>query len=322
MRVHTEVRLSLAVLLAVQLATTLAAVGLFGRMAPAIERILADNEYSVQAAEEMLAVMARCPHGSPCGEKAAFTQGLQRVRQNITEAPERPLIAELERDGPLALAGDRPARVRVVQALHRLSDINRDSMASADAEAKRLGVAGGWTAVLLGVLAFALTLVFGRRLHRRVVAPLGDLAHVAGAASGGDLKRRARLVAPAGELEVVGRGLNDLLDRVAVHRAQRVDRSAPELDRAVLLHLLDRRQEPVLVYDRHARQVLAANGLGTERLVSVEGSARDQLLGQVNEAQVGGYVRDVDVLPGDRLVVCELAARGAGDPADSVVSGS
>ncbi len=307
MRVHSEVRLSLVVLLSVQLMTTLAAVGLFGRMAPAIERILTDNEFSVEAAEDMLAVMAQCPPAAPCAGKADLLRGLEKLRHNVTEESERPLIANLERDAPLAVGGDQSARVRVLETLRRLSRINRDSMAAADAEAKRLGEAGAWATVLLGGLAFALALVFGRRLQRRVVAPLGDIRRVAQATCEGDFKGRVQLARPAEELEIVGQGLNHLLDHVATQSARRTEHSLLEFDRVVLLHLLDRQERPVLVFDREARRVLAANALATELLVGLGDGERAKLLGQLSEAEVGEHVANAQVLAGSRVAVCELS---------------
>jgi len=309
MRVHSEVRLSLVVLLAVQLATTAAAVGLFGRMAPAIERILADNEFSVQAAEDMLAVMARCPHAAPCAVEAELLSGVEKLRQNITEESERPLIVELERDAPLAVGGDQLARTRVLESLRRLTSINRDSMAAADAEAKRLGEAGAWATVILGVLAFVLALVFGGRLHRRVVTPANELARVARAARKGDLKGRARVARPAEELELVGQTVNRLLDQVAAQSARRTEPSSSELDRVVLLHLLDRQETPMLVFDREDRRVLAANVLATELLVNLGDAERARLLEQLADAEMGEYVSSAEALLQGRAAVCELVCR-------------
>jgi methyl-accepting chemotaxis protein len=309
MRIHSEVRLSLVVLFAVQLATTAAAVGLFGRMAPAIERILADNEFSVQAAEDMLAVMARCPHTTPCAGGAELLSGLGKLRQNITEESERPLIADLEREAPRAVGGDPLARVRALESLRLLTSINRDSMAAADAEAKRLGEAGAWATVILGALACALALVFSRRLHRLVVTPVNELSRVARAAREGDFKSRVQKVRSTEELELVSQSVNHLLDRVVAQSARRIEQASPELDRAVLLHLLDRQAQPVLVFERAARRVLAANALATELLVAIGDSDRSRLLEQANEAQVGDHVATADLLLDGRLVVCELVGR-------------
>jgi len=312
MRVHSEVRLSLVILLAVQVATTLAAVGLFARMAPAIERILTDNEFSVNAADDMLAVLAECPGTAPCNQEDSFRHALARARTNITEEAERPLTDAVERDAPLALAGDSQARSRVLGALRELAEINRASMVAADAEAKRLGTAGGWAAVLLGVSAFAVALVFGRRLHRRVVGPASTLERVARAACNGDLKRRVHVTQSAAELEAIGVGLNQLLDHIARQSVHR-DGSAPsDWDRAVLLHLLDQQSAPQLVVDRQTRTVLAANRLATERLVDMGDAEHADLLDQLVEARVEEGIAKVDILPGDRLLVAELAS-GASD---------
>ena len=53
MHLRTEIGLSIAALLVVQLSTSFAAVGLLSRMSPAVERIVEENLHSEEAALDM-----------------------------------------------------------------------------------------------------------------------------------------------------------------------------------------------------------------------------------------------------------------------------
>ena len=59
MRLQRDFLLSVGILVAFNILLAFGAIGLFTRMSPAIERILQENVYSTDAAEEMLALLAR-----------------------------------------------------------------------------------------------------------------------------------------------------------------------------------------------------------------------------------------------------------------------
>ena len=172
MRLRTELRLGIGALLAVQALTTLAAVSLLGRMGPAVDVVMQENVVSIEAAEDMLAAVA-----DPSPESTQhFIDGLARARANVTEEAEPALLDVLEARGPAALNGDAEARHDTVKAARALAEVNRDGMAKASVAARWRAFAGAWSAVLLGLLSFALSLVLTRRLRARIDDPLQELA--------------------------------------------------------------------------------------------------------------------------------------------------
>lgn len=267
MELRREIQLAVAVLIGILLLVSLGSVLLFQRMAPAIERLLEENVYSLAAVEDMLAALG-------AGEDAAaFEDALDRAEQNITEENERPIIAAIRRGYPAALAGDPGARRQVVDALQALGRINREAAVAADSDAYRLGSAGAWGAVFLGLLGFSWGVLALRRFRVRVTEPVLELHEVLVAHARGQDLRRCRQSESVRELEEVQRYVNHLLDT----RTSAPAEPPPELERGVLLHLLEQRPAPAFVLGAGGT-IAAVNRAGLERLGGEEGAAlRDQL---------------------------------------------
>ncbi|RDV38790.1 HAMP domain-containing protein [Bradymonadaceae bacterium TMQ3] len=210
MRVRTEITALLIALLSLQILTSLGAIGLLSRMAPAIEQIIEENAYSIIAVEEMLVILGNTPVSDEDLER--FDEAFTRASTNITETEERPAITTIERYHQAALRGDSQARAETTAALSELASINHDSMARMDERAKRMGISGAWAAMILGVVSVFLGLVFARRLLHRIVEPAEDFQATARAFSSGDLLRRVHLDEPPPEFRDTARCMNTLLD--------------------------------------------------------------------------------------------------------------
>ncbi len=309
MTIGAEVRLSLFALLVIQVISSFASIALLARMGPAIERIIAENEYSVHAAEDMLFVLANCPTGQPCDRAQEFRAALARARSNVTEQAEGPVLREVEQGLGPALSGEPEARKRVMDALRRLAAVNRSSMHQAGASAKRLGVAGAWATVLLGLVGFGVAVVLVRRLARRVVVPVQELDRVMVAVVAGESQRRSQIRDAPPELEELSRGLNQLLDRTVAQRFAATPASGAALDRAVLLHVLDGLAGSYAAVDARERAILAANRRCMNWLSEASDEQRELLLDEAlsgesrslllrNEAILGGRIRLVAVARG------------------------
>lgn len=213
MDLRREVLLTIGSLVLVNLLLAFGAIGLFVRMGPAIELILQENVYSITATEEILAELAATGGTAlPRDARARVGEALQRAQRNVTEDDERPVLDALERRLPAALAGDRASREVVVADLQRLIGINRDAMGRVDEEARRLGSAGAWAAVLLGFLSFLLSLLVVVRLQRSFVGPLIELSQVMDRVHRGDHWRRCHARAAPREVLQVLEAVNRLLD--------------------------------------------------------------------------------------------------------------
>lgn len=211
MRVRSEILVGVGALLAVQVATTLAAIGLLARMSPAVERILEENVATLTAVEDMLAALA-VEDGATVATRSPFAEALARARANVTEPEEVPLLAEIDGLAPAAVAGDPVAVREVVARLEELSDVNRRSMARMDARARQLGMAGAWAAVGLGTIGFVMSVGVSRRLARRIEEPLAEVDAALAAAGHGDIHRRCIVREGPSELVRIAREVNELLD--------------------------------------------------------------------------------------------------------------
>ncbi len=213
MNLRRELWLSIGVLIALNLLLAFGAIGLFVRMGPAIERILEENVFSITAAEVILVEMADS-RGRPMlpVQRARVAAALEDARQNITEQEERVVLGQVEAHLSRTFDGDAEARAQTIDALRELMSINRLAMHRADAEAGRLGRAGAWAAVFVGLASFWLSIVVVVRLQNRVVRPLIELNDVLQAAARGERMRRCKPYDAPSEVDQVSAAVNRLLD--------------------------------------------------------------------------------------------------------------
>ncbi len=276
MQLTRATRVAFTALLLVNLASAAAAIGLLGRMRPAIERIIERNIYSLEAVEGMLVVLAQ-PEGPTEANKRALETALVRAERNITGDDERPLIALLRsRSGP-ALSGDIAARRESLKALQELAEVNRKDIEQADQSAKRLGTAGAWAVSFLALLGLGSGLIGLRRFDRRVLAPLEELHSVLTDHGGGQRLRRCGAIGQASkELHESMVSLNQLLDSRAEESVRRIAvtrEAGAGGERQTLLAVLDLIPEPTWLVD-DAGAILAANRPALDRVAQDPALAR------------------------------------------------
>ena len=262
MRIRQEVRFVVFGLLGFQLVASGGAVLLLGRMGPAIDEILTQNDQSVQAIEQMTLQLAITTAG--VGDRRdRFEAALARAKEELTASSELPLLTELERLIPSAIteSPDPVAVGRAVELLRDLSENQRAEMSRLSQRALRLGNAGAWAEVLLGLSAFLLAIILARRINRSIVAPLAELLDAVRDHSAGDRYRRCR-TSGSSEITEIADAFNDLLDRVSPLRREEIRASR---DRALLNHVLDRFEHALLAVNAHG-EVVAANRAGFDRL--------------------------------------------------------
>lgn len=298
MRIRQEVRLAVGALLGFQLLAAGAAVTLLGRMSPAIDRILVENVTSVKAVEVMLTELT-VTTATVAERRERFDAALDLAKNNITEKGEIPLLAELEEIKDEALSQDpNPDAVKeAVDLLLEISEINNASMRTANDRAQQLGIAGAWAETILGLSAFALTILFARRFERKIVRPFAELLGATQDWMHGDRYRRAR-VEGAFEIAELSSAFNELLDRVAPQRRERA-RGAQE--RALLNYLLDQMEAPLLAVDATG-VVVAASRAGLDRL-DVEPGLPDALVRIPSGMQPDGIAEVKEIVPDELWLV-------------------
>lgn len=259
MKLRHELSLAWTLLVVVQVLTLFGAVGLLGRMAPAVTEILADNEYTIEAVETMLVEL-----GSSAPEaRARFEQALAAANENVTEDDEPEQLEHIARRHAAAFDGDPVAREEVTTALLALSRINRRAMGRAASRASDLGRTGAWAAAVLGLLSLAAAIAVARRLERRVVEPTETLEAALAAIQGGDRYRRCPRRGPD-ELVALGRGIEAL--RRPPESSSEEEADPPPDPRRLLLAVLDTFPEAAIVVDAEG-SVRHANQAGTHALL-------------------------------------------------------
>ena len=259
-------------------------VGLLSRMSPAILEILEENVVSISAAETMLAVLATPKPASEVGIDGSkrFRTALTRARENVTEPEEIPVLNEIEANTNAALAGNEESISMVVSRLLLLSQINRQAMAQADAEAQRIGVAGAWVAVSLFIVSVAISLFVIRGLEKRFVDPLSELHDVLLAVQQGEQHRRCYAEDPPPQVKHVMDSVNGLLSRVFDPTANAnppQEENDSALERAAIIHYLETISRAAVIVDKSGRLV-ASN---QEALIVLSGTDRDAFLESVHQ---------------------------------------
>ncbi len=250
MRLRVETVVGVGSLLALQLLTSFAAIGLLARTSPAAELILRED-ITLSAVEEMLGVLASD------GEGETFERALQAAKREGRTERERDLVHRIELRADSALVGDPAARLDIVVLARELSALNRATMQDLDREARFLGRAGAWASALLGGFGFLLSVLVYRRLRHRLEQPVVALDGVLQSVRRGDLRQRASARDVPVELRRIAENLNYLIDRheEETRRPVRVEERA---DRTLLIAVLDRFPDPVVVIDANG-QALASN---------------------------------------------------------------
>lgn len=284
MLARDEIRVSMGLLLVVQLATSFGAIGLLTRMGPAIGQILQENMVSIQATEAMLAALAS-EEGTVTERRVAFQQALTQAERNITIESERPVLKKIQEHSGAAFDGDAGARATLIIDLRELSHVNQASMEEADQRARRLGTAGAWAAILLGLTGFMLSLIIFRRMQDRLLSPVQDIHDVLVAFDGGDTLRRTSIHRAPSEITVIGQHLNAMLDTHGDCQVAPWTEIASQ-DRALLLALLDARAGAALLFDA-AGALHAAN----DDALNLDQTQRDRLSAAIRagSADVEGW---------------------------------
>jgi PAS domain-containing protein len=270
MGLRRELLLTISALVVLNLLLSFGSIGLFGRIGPAVERILRENVESVAAAEEILAELALAGDQPVAkDDRRRIRDALARIKENVTEDAERPLPSIVEHDLDGTAAADPAARGRVVGALLQLIDVNRDAMRASDRTARRLGAAGAWAAVFVGFLSFLLSLFVVARFQTRLLEPLLELHQVLDAVRRGYQLRRCRPGNAPLEVRQLAEAVNKLLDERLDKHAKSAD-SVQHVQSLALKELLERHPAGAALLDGDGR-IARANKAMLELLAGRQG---------------------------------------------------
>ncbi len=213
MRLAQAIQFGGWLIIAINLLMALGCIGIFMRMAPAVEEINLRNYRSLEACEVMLDVLAESDGTVDAALQERFRNALSLARANVTEAGEGEAIQRISRNYQAALRRENPARTATLTAIRDLSTHNREAMVKAAAAVRQLGMAGAWGVVFMALLVLLAGLLFKRRLARNLVVPLEEIKTVIAANRAGDLRRRCSGADLPRDVEAVFNEVNELLDR-------------------------------------------------------------------------------------------------------------
>lgn len=212
MKVAQSIRTGTWLLIGLNLFMALGSIGIFTRMAPAIEQILERNQRSLAACESMLASLILAGEQAEKKAGADFAAALTVAQNNITEKEEPEALAVIAANYEQALLGETGARKTTVSAIIQLGDINRDAMNAADRRAQQLGQAGAWGIVFMATCVFTAGLVFKNRLLRNLLQPVEEIHQVFRARRSGNHMRRCTGTHLPRDVRAVFDEINDFLD--------------------------------------------------------------------------------------------------------------
>lgn len=311
MELRRDLLATVGTLAAMNILMALGAIWLLARMSPAIERILEENVFSMQATEEMLDVLIAASAGGaevdPVSQ-ARFEAALERARNNVTEPEEPPLLDEIQTGWNALRDGDETALEPLSDDVLQLAAVNQQAMVRADLQARRLGSAGAWAAAFIAAFYFLASLLVLRQMRRRVLVPLLEIHRVLDSARSGDTHRRCTVGEASTEIEGVATAVNQMLDARAEHPSEQPPPTRDRVSRiehATLLQLLDERTIPTVLVDE-AGDILAGNQAALERLAGPDGEALRIALRETESAANGLSRTPVD---GDTPAwLCDLPA--------------
>lgn len=214
MRTSQSVKTGGWILISLNILMALGSIWVFMRMTPAIDRIIQQNERSLQACEEMLSVLILINNtGSDSTKlKISFINAFERAFNNITEIGEKEELQTIKKYHEGALKGNESAINKTVESLNDLSNINREAMIRADAEARQIGNAGAWGVVFMSSVVFIVGLIFLKILHKNLVSPIEEINSVLNSSKKGDKMRRCSGHELPQEIISIYREINELID--------------------------------------------------------------------------------------------------------------
>ena len=148
-----------------------------------------------------------------------FKEALKKSQSNVTESEEPEILGTINRYYVQAFQGDPEATLQTIQAIAKLSQVNRDAMEKADQRARQLGNAGAWGVVFMAALLFLASLLFLRSLRKNLIQPLEEIHAVTLAVRHDDHMRRCTGThhCPK-DIRVIFTELNELLDQYTAER--------------------------------------------------------------------------------------------------------
>ena len=214
MKLVNSIRMGAWFVILLSLFMAFGSIWVFLRMSPVIDKIIKQNTRTLVSCEKMLANIAQLTGNEKEDEvyKAAFIFALDQAKMNVTEKEEPDVIEEISVHYQNAFAGDRIAKKRTVQAIVKLSYINKNAMIIEDQKARKFGSAGAWGVVFMATAVFFVATLLMRSIRRNLIYPLEEIFSVIEANLNGDSLRRCFGSELSRDVKILYDGVNEVLD--------------------------------------------------------------------------------------------------------------
>ncbi len=214
MRIAQPVRFGAWIVIILNLFMAIISIWVLMRISPAIELILARNDRSLQACEEMLTALSLSRDSSSQHDslQVVFAKNLSDAEQNITEKNEPETLRMIKSHYKKAFVGDQISYRQTIQSIQELSKINRTAMVRSESEARRFSTAGAWIIVMMSILIFVAGLMLTRSLARNVIEPMEEIIAVVTAHKQGERQRRCAMGDYPTDIRLLFVEINTFLD--------------------------------------------------------------------------------------------------------------
>jgi sulfatase maturation enzyme AslB (radical SAM superfamily) len=194
------------VTIAINLVVGISAIFLVERIIPAIDDILQENAYSVQASIALQSSIL-------LSDEEKFWTTLEKAKSNITLEGEQEIVDEIRVLGKSYWQEAQSAKEALIAKIEDLSTVNLRAMDEKEKEASFLGTAGAWSLAFLVVSCTALQLIARRKVITLFIEPILELITVLTTYYQGNRLRRFSNPDATDAIKDAGLILNKILDR-------------------------------------------------------------------------------------------------------------
>ncbi len=201
--------------IAISLLIGIGAIFLIERIVPAIDEIMQENAYSVQASNQMLLNLPNSKLNSSMDEQrvARFWRAYQQAVSNITIKGEAELLSAIRESASNLIDGKTTEALPLQEQIIQLSNLNLETMETKNNKAKTIGHAGAWALGFLVILSLLLQLALRAKILLNIIEPHIEISEVIRDYTEGNKQRRANIVEGSREIKEAGRLLNQVLDQ-------------------------------------------------------------------------------------------------------------
>jgi hypothetical protein len=213
MKLSHSVKICAIFLVFINLVVFFCTIWLFLRIIPAIDLIVKDNLSSIESVESMLTSLSVVENeGATKKDLQSFKIALRNAKKNISKEDEKIALNIIDRSYQKAFQNDIIARKELKFAIDYLFQINRDEILRLKKEASQVSMAGAWGLVFMVIITFFITMLYLKKMERKVLNPLDEMYDVIKAYKMNDRFRRCSGINVNKDIRLIYNGINELLD--------------------------------------------------------------------------------------------------------------